>query len=135
MSILVRGRAAAEARMTSRCTIRRKTGEMAQDEDTGREYPVWEDTYTALPCRLGGSISGPEQTRTITVPGGEIQTARRAVHFPASTTNLRDGDLIEVTVGENTGLVLVMLEADWSDQKTARRVPVEAVQRPEEWDL
>jgi hypothetical protein len=57
----------------------------------------------------------------------------RTAHFPASTSNLRDGDLLEITSGENTGQVLRVVEADWSDQTTARRVPVVATQRPEEW--
>ena len=123
------GRLAAEPRMLTRCTIRRRTGRMAQDEDTGAEYPVWEIIAANVPLRLAG-----ESTRTKSVPGGEIQTARRMAHLPVVTIPA-DGDYLEVTAGESAGLVLEVLEADWADQKTARRVPVEAVQRPEEWDL
>ena len=123
------GRLAAEARMLSRCTIRRRTGRMAQDEDTGAEYPVWETVAADVPLRLAG-----ESTRAKSVPGGELQVARRMAHLPVVTIPA-DGDYLEITAGENAGLVLEVLEADWADQKTARRVPVEAVQRPEEWDL
>lgn len=121
--------------MLSRATIRRKTGQMTQDEGTGRQYPIWAETYTALPVRITTSAAGAGQTRQVTLPGGAANLALLAAHVPVATTNLRDGDHIEVTSGESAGLVLKVLEADMSDQKTARRLPVEAVQRPEEWDL
>lgn len=121
--------------MLSRATIRRMTGRMVQNEDTGRQYPVWAVTHTALRLRVATSAAGSGQTRQVTLPGGAVNLAVLTVHLPATTTDLRDGDHIEVTSGENAGLVLKVLEADWSDQKTALRLPVEAVQRPEEWDL
>jgi hypothetical protein len=71
--------------------------------------------------------------RTVVVGTTEVQLAVRVGHFPAATTLLRDGDLIEITAGENAGLVLQIIEAAWQDQATARRVPVMAVQRPAEW--
>lgn len=135
LQALGRLRARAESRMLSRAIIRRKTGQMAQNEDNGRQYPVWAVTHTALPVRIATSAAGAGQTRQITLPGGAVNLAMRTAHLPAATTNLRDGDHIEVTSGESAGLVLKVLEADMSDQKTARRLPVEAVQRPEEWDL
>lgn len=135
LQALDRLRARAESRMLSRATIRRTTGRMTQDDDTGRQYPVWEVTHTALPVRVSNSAAGSGQTRQVTLPGGAVNLAVLTVHVPIATTNLRDGDHIEVTSGESAGLVLKLLEADWSDQKTARRLPVEAVQRPEEWDL
>jgi hypothetical protein len=122
-------RAEAEARMLSRCTIRRRTGRNAQNEETGAVYPIWETVAADVPVRLAG-----HETRTEAVPGGERQVARRMAHLPVVTIPA-DGDYLEITAGENAGLVLEVLEADWADQKTARRVPVEAVQRPEEWDL
>lgn len=124
----------AEQRMneSSRATIRRATGQTAQDESTGLEVPVWEITHADLPMRLGGSRNAAT-TRTEDVAGVEVQTALRVAHFPASTANLADGDLIEITAGENAGDVLRIIEAAWQDQATARRVPVESVHRPEEW--
>lgn len=124
-------RAEAEARMTSRCAIRRKTDQTTVVD--GFEVPVWDTTHAALPLRLVSEGSGTTQSRRVETAGVEYELAMRTAHFPASTSNLRDGDLLEITSGENTGLVLRIVEADWSDQTTARRVPVVATQRPEEW--
>ena len=106
---------------------------MAQNEDTGAEYPIWTVVAADVPLRLADA-SNSSATRSTSVPGGELQVARRMAHLPVVTIPA-DGDYLEVTAGENAGLVLEVLEADWADQKTARRVPVDAVQRPEEWDL
>lgn len=118
--------------MTSRCTIRRKTGLTTQDEDTGREVPVWESTYTDLPIRVGGSRNASTSRRE-DIAGVEVQQALRIAHLPAATANLADGDMVDVTSGELAGVVLRIVEADWQEQATARRVPVEAADRPEEW--
>lgn len=127
---LAEDREDAEARMTSRCTVRRKTGTTVVD---GVKVAVWTPTYTALPLRLVGLSDSQSQSRRVETAGVEFQLAIRTAHIPASTSNLRDGDFIEVTSGENAGMVLRIVEADWSDQTTARRVPVVATQRPEEW--
>jgi hypothetical protein len=116
--------------MTSRCTIRRKTGTTVVD---GFTVGVWATTYTALPLRLVSESTGTTQSRRVETAGVQFELAVRTAHLPASTSNLRDGDLLEVTAGENAGMVLRIVEADWSDQTTARRVPVVATQRPEEW--
>lgn len=128
---LTRGRAAAVERMLSRCTIRRKTGATVIVDDV--KVPVWAVVHTELPLRLEGKTDSTSQSRRVETAGVEYELAMRTAHFPASTSNLRDGDLLEITSGENTGLVLRIVEADWSDQTTARRVPVVATQRPEEW--
>jgi hypothetical protein len=125
------GRRAAEARMTSRCTIRRKTG--TTTGPNGFTIGVWTATYTALPLRLVSESTGTTQSRRVETAGVQFELAVRTAHLPASTSDLRDGDLIEITAGENAGAVLRIVEADWSDQVTARRVPVVATQRPEEW--
>jgi hypothetical protein len=132
-SVVQAGRAAAESRMTSRAKIRRKTGFTTQDEDTGLEVPVWDVVYTGLPFRLGGVPGGAASSRTIDLGGAQVQEANRVGHMPVTTDNLADGDFIEVTAGENTGRVLRIVEADWQDQSTARRVPVVAEIRPGEW--
>lgn len=119
--------------MTSQCKIRRATGHTTQDEDTLEEVPVWTVTHAQLPFRLGGSDRGASTTRTISIGDDEYQQAVRVGNLPASTDNLADGDLIEVTAGENAGRVLRIVEASWQDQATARRVPVVEVDRPEEW--
>ena len=126
-STIADGRRFAEARMLSRCTIRRKTGEDAEGEN------VWADVYTALPMRLAGTIRGQSQSRRTQTAGVEYETAMRTANFPATTSNLQDGDLVDITSGENAGVVLRIVEADWQDQATARRLPVVETLRPEEW--
>lgn len=126
-------RAEAEARMLSVVTVRRKTGKSAQDETSGKEAPVWDDVHTNIPFRLGGSNSGSAGSRTLHIGDGDIEVAVRVGHFRAATTDLADGDLVDITAGENAGLVLRIVEADWQDQATARRVPVVTTQRPVEW--
>jgi hypothetical protein len=119
--------------MTSTAIVRRKTGRTTQDEDTGREVPVWDVVVTGSPFRLGGANQGSSGTRTVSTPGGEAQLALRTGHFPADTEPFRDGDLIDVTAGENAGTVWRVIEADRADQQTAYRVPLVSVARPGEW--
>ena len=124
---LAAGRRAAESRMLSRATVYRKTGAMTTDAD-GFEVPEWVVIYTDLPCRIASSTT----SRTVTIADGvEVQVAQRVLHFPHDTTDLRDGDLVDVT-GEASGVYRIV-EADAADQQTARRVPVVATERPEEW--
>jgi hypothetical protein len=44
-----RGRLAAESRMTSRVTIRRRSSRTTQNETTGEESAVWDVIYTDGP--------------------------------------------------------------------------------------
>lgn len=124
-------RAQAESRMLSTCVVRRRTSLTTQDEDTGLEVPVWSTVYTGR-MRLGGSRDAAS-TRTEDIGGVEVQRALRIAHFPADTDVLADGDLIDVTSGENAGVVLRVVDAAWADQRTARRYPVESTERPGEW--
>lgn len=135
----------AESRMESRCTLLRPTGRMDQDEDSGREYPVWQTLAVNVPLRVAGPPRSASPSRAESVPGGDVQTGRPIGSVPlviewlddvpAADREHRDGDHIDVTAGETAGLVLSIVEADPTDQTTARRFTVEAVQRPEEWDL
>lgn len=131
-SAVMSGRRAAIARMKSTATVRRITSRTVQNETTGRKVPVWEDVYTG-PFRLGGANQGSSGQRTENVGGIEIQVATRVGHFPYTVDELKDSDLIEITAGENAGVVLRIIEAAWQDQATARRVPVVSVTRPAEW--
>lgn len=119
--------------MTSRCKVRRATGRTTQDEGTGEEVPVWDLLYSNLPFRMSGVPSAATPTRLISIGGAEFQQALRTAHVPADVTDLADGDLIEVTSGDNAGRVLRIVEATWQDQATARRMPVVEVDRPAEW--
>lgn len=112
--------------------VRRRTGRPAQDETTGLESPIWEAVHDG-PMRLAGSPRGASSERTYTLPGGEKRQAQREAHFPAAVDVIRDWDLIEIVAGENAGTVWMVLEADFADQQTARRLPVAGEQRPSEW--
>lgn len=114
---------------------------MAQNEATGREYPIWQTLAVNVPLRVRAATS----SRTQSVPGGDVQNARPMASIPlaidwlddvpAADREHRDGDFIDVTAGDTAGVVLKIGESDPTDQTTARRFPVEAVARPEEWDL
>lgn len=125
---LERGRAAAEARMLSRCTIRRDAGLAPQDPETGRQPRDWEVIHADLRCRLTGN-----EARNVAAAGGEVDVPARILRVPWNTTGLADGDLIELTAGDATGLVLRIVEIAGSDQTTELRLPVIGAQRPEEW--
>lgn len=126
-------RAEAEARMTSTVTIRRKTGHWIQDETTGVEEPEWLVLHTDAAFRLGGSDSGDSASRRQTVGGMDVQTAVRIGHLPVAINDLQDGDWLDITSGDNTGTAWLIVEADFKDQATARRMPLLAQDRPEEW--
>lgn len=130
-SIQARGRAAAEARMTSRCTIRRKTGNKVIDAEN-QEVPEWVVVHADLPCRLATS-RGAIKSRTQTPGEAEVERAAPELHVPALTSDLANNDVAEITAGENTGEVARLLGASGTDQATARRIPVVAVERPSEW--
>jgi hypothetical protein len=53
--------------------------------------------------------------------------------MPWDTTDLADGDYLDVISGEWAESVFRVVEAVKGDQRTARRVPVAEVSRPEEW--
>jgi hypothetical protein len=117
--------------MTSRVTVRRTDG-TSTTNPAGFEVRAWDDVHVDLPFRLGGS-TGAAGSRRVTIGESEVELAVRVGHFPAGTVGLADGDLIEVTEGENAGVVLRIIEASWQDQATARRIPVVEVTRPQEW--
>jgi hypothetical protein len=117
--------------MLSTATVRRKTGATTTDVD-GFEVPRWQVAYVSRPCRIAVMARSQSPSKTIDVGGAKVQVATRVAHFPHDT-DLRDGDLIEVTAGELAGSVWLVIEGDAADQQTARRVPVEAVARPTEW--
>jgi len=130
---LAEARAEAESRMTSRVTIRRPPAPGATATVVnGFEVRAWSTVASGVPFRLGGN-QGAGAYRRVTVGSAEVQVATRIGSLPASQTDLKDGDFLDVTAGESAGLVLRVVEAIWQDQATARRVPVVEVQRPEEW--
>ena len=131
-STLAAGRRAAESRMTSRALVRRVDPDNPGTDENGFEVDGWATVYDG-PFRLSGSTRGDAGSRTARVGDVDVELAVRVAHFPASTTGLRDGDVIEVTSGDTAGIFLRIIEADWQDQATARRVPVLSVSRPAGW--
>lgn len=128
---LARGRAMAEARMLSECTIRHKTGKTAQNETTGRVEPIWAVVYTGK-CRVRGGRTGTGY-RVQTTPAGDRAVGVPEIHLPCDTTGVSGGDLIEITAGERAGTVWRVLNADAADQQSAYRLPTEGTARPKEW--
>ena len=127
---LAAGRAAALQGLESRVTIHRLTG--APTTVDGYEVPGWSTVAVAVPFRLGTTSTGDGGSRTVTIGGVEFSQATAVGHLPAGT-DLADGDLLDITVGEWAGSVFRVVEAVKGDQQTARRVPVVEVPRPEEW--
>jgi len=113
--------------MTSRVDVYHKTDETTTDAD-GYEVPVWEPVHYDLPFRLVGG-----DTRAVTVGGVTFQEATARGDMPWDTTDLADGDYLDVISGEWAGSVFRVVEAVKGDQRTARRVPVAEVPRPGEW--
>lgn len=136
MGVIESGRLAAERRMLSRVAVMRNTGDVAQNETTGLEEPVWATVYADLPFRLdtgGGGLSAAGGSGSINIGGAELEIAVAVGHFPATTDDLADGDMAEVVSGEWPGSVWRIVKATAADQRTARRVPIESAQRPAEW--
>lgn len=124
---LPRLRAEAEARMTSRCSVMRKTG--GTTTVGGFKVDEWAAVHVDLPVRIGSS----ERSRRVDVVGVDYDTPLRVASFPRATEDLRDADLIEITSGDTAGQVFRLIETEPADQQTARRINVVGVARPEEW--
>lgn len=125
---LARARRDAEYRMTSRATVWREDPDNPAIVD-GYETAGYVAELADLPGRLAAG-TGAGQSRTITVGQTDIQLAVREWHCPAGTEGIHDGDLLEITDGENVGLFLRVVEATFADQVTALRLPVVETQRP-----
>lgn len=130
---LDRGRDAAAQRMRSRCRVMRITDRVTQDETNGHEVPVWVEIYTGLPCRVGDAGGRSPSSRTVDLGELDQEAGSRVISLPVDASLIADHDLVDITDGENAGTVWQITESDWADQKTARRVPVLAVDRPREW--
>ena len=120
-------RAENTAAMPSRVDIYRKTDDTTEDAN-GWQVPVWEVVAYDVPFRLVGG-----DTRKVTVGGVDFQEATARGDFPWDTFDLADDDLVEIVEGEWADSVFRIVEAVKGDQRTARRVPVVEVPRPEEW--
>lgn len=127
----LRSYADARRESLSRVAVMRKTGDTT--EVNGYEVPEWAAVYVDIPFRSDSSSSGDGGSRGVTIGGVQFEDATGIGDFAATTTDLQDDDLIEVTSGEWTGDVFRIVAAIRYDQKTARRVPIVEEVRPEEW--
>lgn len=121
----------AESRMTSTCTIRRKTGNTVIVDN--REVPEWIVIHTDLPVRVV-SVRGEARSRGQSPGDVEVERTTPRDDFPAAVSRtLRADDFVEIDTGENASDVHRLVAVSHVDQATACRCPVEAVERPKEW--
>lgn len=128
MSTLAAGRRAAEALMCDTCTIRRPTGRIIVDPDTGVATPQYEPVYHGR-CRVqtAGGVASQVVSASgdSTNVGGNVPVWSLYLHLPADVTGVRSGDLatIEHSIDPDlTGrrLRLVNLQSE-KTYATARR--------------
>lgn len=125
--LVLRGRAEAEARMTSTCTIARRDGTTTTDPDNGKVTKNTVPVYSGK-CRV--------QVRSLTAQtpnAGETQLAvtRLELHLPISTSvGLRTGDVATITAVDPVtgdpdllGRTLRIEVPFHKDDATARRLP------------
>lgn len=130
-SVLAAGRRAAEARMTSRCTIRRKAG-TSTDPDTGFTVPLWEDVYVDLPCLVDWQSTSAHIDINV---GGtvEMTRARRVLKVRHDATAARNHDVAEIKGGACDGVFFTMTNVVFADQKKQQEIPIVETSRPEGW--
>lgn len=129
-SVLDAGRRAAQARMTSRATVKREGGPPVIVD--GLEVPGWTILLSMLPCWVDNN--GPSSgTRAVTVGQTEVQVASRVLKTPHDTTGLRDGDVVQIQGGACDGRFFRIVEATIADQKKQQELPIVEVQQPEGW--
>ena len=126
-----RGRAAAQARMLSACTIYRDSGRSTPDPVTGHAPVAWLVVHEG-PVRIGGQPRGGSTETAVTDPGGVRHVAKRVAHLPHDTTGLREGDLLHVTAGELAGTWWWLGDTSGADQQTALRLPAAEAREPED---
>lgn len=131
-AVLLAGRAAAEARMTSRVTLKRENG-TTTDAD-GYEIPAWSVVYADLPFRSAGGGVADGGSRGVRIGGVTFEDATGVGNFPHPSELLRDGDVFEVTSGEWAGDFYRIVAAIRYDQHTARRLPIQETAKPDGWD-
>ena len=130
---LTRARAAARARMTSTCTIRRKTGEKTTDGE-GFEVDVWADVYVGWPCWVDwqGAESGVPVNINVGA-GVEVTRARRVLKIPHDSRLVRDHDVAELTGGACDGDFFDLADVKFADQKKQQEIPITEIDRPGGW--
>lgn len=113
--------------MRARALVKREGGPPVIVD--GLETPGWATVNAALPCWIDSGTG----TRTVTIGQTEMQVASRVLKVPASTTGLRDGDIVAIQGGACDGRFFRIVEATIADQKKQQELPIVEVQQPEGW--
>lgn len=120
--------------MASRCVVKRiDPDEPKTNNADGYEVDNWVAIHTALPVTIGGSSGSDGGSRSITIGSVVFEEATGVAKFPATTTDLQDNDVFEVTDGEWPGAMFRIVAAIVADGKTARRIPIVEASRPNGW--
>lgn len=108
MSTLRRGRREAERLMTDTCVIRRPTGAIGVDPDTGVATPEYTLVYEGK-CKLqtAGGIASQVVSASgdATNVGGNVPVWSLYLHLPMSAVDCRPGDLAQITSSVDPALV------------------------------
>ncbi len=128
LSTLKRGRREAERLMTDTCVIRRPTGTISVDPDTGVASPEYTTVYEGK-CKVqtAGGIASQVVSASgdATNVGGNVPVWSLYLHLPVSAVDCRSGDLAQITSSVDPALVgrrlrLVNLQSE-KTHATARR--------------
>ena len=133
-SVTLLGRAAAERLMTNRVQIRRYTGELFTDPETGHVSKVSEIVYGA---KDGGDIAkvtttGMNQADRREVGGRDAYVESLRLDLPVRA-NCRSGDVVEVLSSQMdqtlVGLEFELVNQDRGEWRTAHRWTLDLVTR------
>ncbi len=128
LSTLRRGRREAERLMTDTCVIRRPTGTITVDPDTGVATPEYTLVYEGK-CKMqtAGGIASQVVSASgdATNVGGNVPVWSLYLHLPMSAVDCRPGDLAQITSSVDPALAgrrlrLVNLQSE-KTHATARR--------------
>lgn len=126
--VLSRARARAELLMTDECVIRRSTGTISVDPDTGVATPEYTLVYEGK-CKVqtAGGIASQVVSASgdATNVGGNVPVWSLYLHLPMSAVDCRPGDLAQITASVDPALAgrrlrLVNLQSE-KTHATARR--------------
>lgn len=124
---LARGRRQAERLMIDQCIIRRRTGEVVTDPETGEVTPVLTTIYEGK-CKVQSKDSA-----TASPEAGEhaYTVVSRQVHIPVNAAEVKDNDVAEITASAvnafTVGKQYVVRGFTPDTYDTAARLPVKEV--------
>ena len=128
------GRDFANASMTSVATVRRPTGRSAQDEQTGRTQPSYDDLFDT-PCKVRSGALGTliPSARERPDAGREVTEIRPNIAVPWDCPEIKPNDVMRIdSIGDYSdpnllGKAFRVVAPIPTDYSTARRFAVEAV--------